>query len=133
MERILAIEDQKELCWKCLKPHQHINNIKIPEMDYGSIFDGESTEIHLCEDCYQESIRHNHQLWDMETVPCKWNKEYSGVFREYKYEKEMIEYIENLPLQGRQFVENEFSSDGWNMAAQDWIDYQLGMMSSDDN
>lgn len=136
MERVLAIQNHDGLCWKCLQSYDEskIHNIKIPEMGYGSQFDGELTEIHLCDDCYQESIKENSELWSMEEIQCDFDKEDNCGFYEYKYEQEMLDYIHNLPIEGRQFVQNEFSEGAsacWTMDAQDWIDYQLDMLPHD--
>jgi len=130
MGKILAIENHEGLCWKCLQSFNksEIHNIIISEMGYGSSFDGDNTEIHLCEECYKESIKDNKELWNMEEIKCDFDREDDYGYTEYRYEKEMLEYINNLPIQSKQFVKNEFSSDGWNMDAQDWIDYQLGIL-----
>lgn len=127
MERILALVSHEGLCWKCLQTYSclNINVIKIHELGYGSQFDGESTEIHLCEKCYKESIKDNPELWNMET------KEYDKYNDVYLYEGEMINYINQIPIQGRQFVKNEFSSAAWQMEPQDWIDFELDILSSD--
>lgn len=120
-ERVMAIENTDNLCWNCLKENDrsNIHNIRIPSMGYGSSFDNAGTEIHLCEKCYQESNPH---IWCREEV-------HEGYREWYKYEKEMLVYISRLPLQGKQFAENEFSCDGYTMEPQDWIDYELGIIS----
>ena len=124
MEKIKAIENNENLCWKCLESKNNIHKIVIHEMGYGSRFDNESTEIHLCEECYQESIKENKELWSMKEKDCE--------FSEYEHEEEMLDYIKELPLQGRQFVENEFSSDEWCvMSPQDWIDYELNILPNE--
>lgn len=129
MERVLAIKNHEGLCWKCLQSFDksQIHIIKIHEMGYGSAFDGERTELHLCDECYQDSIKDNKELWSMEETSCEWDEDRHG-FTEYKYETEMLDYIDNLPLQGKQFVKNEFNSDGWRMEPQDWIDYKLDIL-----
>lgn len=126
MSKIKAIKNHNGLCWKCLNSfnESQIHIIKIPSLGYGSEFDGWATEIHLCNDCYQES---NPKIWSMET------HQYNDYCEEYIYEKEMLAYINNLPIQGQQFVKNEFTI-GWNtnhMKPQDWIDYKLGILSHD--
>ncbi len=127
MEQVKAMKNNIGLCWKCLKSFHksRIHTISIPEMGYGSSFDGNGTRVQLCDSCYEES---NPQIWYMEE-----NHDLYGIGRgeEYVYEKEMIDYINSLPLEGRQFAENEFTY-GWcsrKMKAQDWIDYELGILS----
>ena len=121
MEKIKAIENHENLCWKCLESKNNIHKIVIPEMGYGSRFDGESTEIHLCEECYQESIKKNKELWSMEEEDCE--------FSEYKHEKAMLDYIKEMPIQGKQFVWSEFNSSNWKLDSQDWIDHELEILS----
>jgi hypothetical protein len=135
MAKVLAIQNHVGLCWKCLQSldQSQIHNIIIPEMGYGSSFDGEGTKLQLCDECYQESIKDNNELWSMEEIKDIGD---DGIQygEEYKYEKEMLEYIETLPLQGKQFVWNEFNH-GFNadckMEAQDWIDYELNLLPHD--
>lgn len=116
-----AILNENGLCWKCLNNFDEVSIILIPQLGYGSYFDGLSTEIHLCEDCLKES---NKDIWDMEVVV-------DDYCEEYKHENAMIEYINSLPLVGKQFVLNEFTN-GWDakiMQPQDWIDFELGILS----
>ena len=132
MDKVLAIANHEGLCWKCLQPFDksQIHNINIPEMEYGSAFDGEGTKLQLCEECYQES---NPEIWSMEELK-DIDEDRFQLGEEYVHEKEMREYIEKLPLQGKQFVWNEFNY-GWNadhkMQAQDWIDYRLDILPHD--
>jgi len=121
MEKIKAIENHENLCWKCLESKNNIHRISIKAMGYGSQFDSAATEIHLCEECCQESVKQNENLWSM--------KEKDSEFSEYEYEQEMLDYIKELPIQGRQFVENKFMLDGRSlMNPQDWIDYELNVL-----
>ena len=118
MSKTIAIKDHEGLCWNCLQTKDNIRKIEIPELGYGSGFDGAGTEIHLCEECFQKS---NPEIWTLETVK---GVEY---MEEYKHEKEMFEYFEQMPLLGKQFVLNEYQT-GWNTSykldPQDWIDYE---------
>lgn len=136
MEKILAIKNHDGLCWKCLQSFDksQIHNISIPEMGYGSAFDGEGTKLQLCDECYHESIKDNNDLWSMEEIQFFDDEDSFPCGEEYKYEKEMLEYIETLPLQSKQFVWNEFNygcDAGHKMEAQDWIDYKLDMLPHD--
>lgn len=125
--KVKAIKNHKGLCWNCLQTfdESQIHIIKIPSLGYGSEFDGWSTKIHLCNDCYQES---NPEIWSMET------HQYDDCCEKYVYEEKMLAYINSLPIQGQQFVKNEYAT-GWNtnhMKPQDWIDYKLGILSHDE-
>ena len=119
MEKVLAIKDEEGLCWKCLKVHNkdQIHVIDIPEMGYGGAFDGCGTELHLCDKCYQESVEEHDGIWGMDELT-------EGIFESYVHEKEMVDYINNMPLQGQQLLWNEFAHGFFadTMEPQDWID-----------
>lgn len=110
-------------CMKCLRENRLLKEIDIPEMGYGSAFDGSGTKVILCEQCYIES---NPNIWSMET------KEFDEYCEEYLHEEEMLDYLRQLPLQSQELVFNEFEN-GWSanygMEAQDWIDYKLNELS----
>ena len=124
MDKILAIKNHECLCWKCLQKKSNIRTVEIPEMGYGSYFDGEGTIIQLCEECYQES---NPEIWSMEEVQCEWDKENNYGLTEYKHEKEMVDYINGLPRETQQFVWNEYSYGflSCKLDPQKWIDCNL--------
>ena len=69
-KNIVPIEKDKILCtcMKCLKEgkKEDMHIIHIPEMGYGSGFDGFDTLVILCDDCYKESTKDIPHLWDME-------------------------------------------------------------------
>lgn len=117
---IVAIPRDKANCYcmNCLKETSDLKNITICEMGYGSAFDGAGTKINLCNECYEKS---NPEIWSMEVKR-------TDYYEEYLHEKEMLDYIEKLPLQCRELIYNEFEY-GWDanytMEPQDWIDYQL--------
>jgi len=116
-----AILNPGNVCSKCLqksKEHQ-LNIIHIGEMGYGSGFDSWSTEIHLCDKCLAET---NLDWWDLEVVT-----DCNG-FEAYKYDKEIFEYADNLPLASRELFYNHYSTDNYKMDAQDWIDYELELL-----
>ena len=118
-----AIKDHKGLCWKCLQTKENVKIIEIPELGYGSGFDGFSTEIHLCEKCYNES---NPKIWELNILHP--DDEFGG---EYEYEEEIFNYFQSLSIEGKQFVYNEFDK-GWDarpMPPQDWIDYEEKTLS----
>lgn len=120
-KNIIAISKDKTkcICMKCLKESRLLKEIDIPEMGYGSAFDGTGTKVILCKDCY---IKSNSSIWSMET------RKFDEYCEEYLHEDEMLDYISQLPLQSQELVFNEFKH-GWNtnysMEAQDWIDYRL--------
>lgn len=121
---IVAIPQEKvgHICFNCLTETDNLHKISIPAMGYGSSFDNLSTEVHLCDKCYQES---NPEIWSMKEI----SEEY---WEEYVHEKEMLEYIKNLPLQSREIVWNHFAHGAgadYNMESQDWIDFELGELS----
>ena len=117
MSKTLAIKDHEGLCWNCLETKENVRKIVIPEMGYGSGFDGAGTEVHLCEECYQKS---NPKIWGLNVI----KEDYC---EEYEFEKEMFEFFNQMPILGQQFVLNEFER-GWmsnhRLDPQDWIDYE---------
>lgn len=129
-EKILAIKDHDGLCWNCLKTvdKKSIHKIVITSLGYESVFDNWSTEIHLCDDCYNQSIEKIPDLWLLE----EYESDIINHLTRYKYEDEILDYFHRLPLQGQQFVYNEFSHDSCfsvSMEPQDWIGYELGILS----
>ena len=116
---ILAIKDEEGLCWNCLRKHQHINRIEVPELGFWSIFDGYTIEIHLCDDCLLCS---KPGLWSLKTERVGKHGGYH-----YVYEAEMFGYIDRMPMVGKQFVLNEFAHDVDRppIPPQDWLDYRM--------
>lgn len=122
-ERVLALKDHDGLCWNCLKEHQYITVIKISELGYGSMFDGFSTEVHLCTKCYNKTK----ELWNLEV------HHYADYCEEYCNEDSIFEFFNQMPIQSQQFIFNEFDTgfDSCLMEPQDWIDYKLGVLPYD--
>lgn len=123
MDKVKAITNHEGLCWKCLQSFDKskIHNIHIGSLGYGSAFDGVNTKLQLCDNCYEKS---NPEIWSMKT------HQYNDYCEKYICEEEMLAYINGLPIQGQQFVKNEFAT-GWNadnMKPQDWIDYELDIL-----
>ena len=133
-KNILPIKNECT-CMKCLKEFKDkdLIDIEIPELGYGSDFDGINTKLILCKDCFEKS---NPQIWNLK-VKQQWASEFPDyqniendfvICQEYEHEKEMLEYIEDLPLQSKELVWNTFSS-GWlsdyKLNSQDWIDFEL--------
>ena len=83
-------------CAKCKKLAK-TKTIIIPSLGYGSLFDnifGKSTKIKLCQKCYQQT---NPKWWELKTIM-------EDGFKVYEYEKEMYNFILNLPQKGRNKV-----------------------------
>ena len=129
MNKNVAIQNPENVCFHCLqqKDEGEIHKIHIPEMGYGSGFDGWSSTIQLCDECYQHT---NPEWWKLKEVPLEKTGTWSEFF-EYEFEKAIFEFINQLPLAGQELFWNRFS-DGWNSGitwdAQDWIDYKLGIL-----
>jgi hypothetical protein len=125
MEHI-AIKNPDITCCKCLKETNDIIKIHIGQMGYGSGFDGWSTQVNLCSDCYNST---NTEWWKLEEISCDFDPEN---FTEYKYENEIFAFFKALPIEGRELIYNRYPS-GWNadhiLEPQDYIDYGLGILS----
>ena len=115
MERIKAIRNHKGLCWKCLKDDKDTRTIKIPALGYGSSFDCCAREVHLCPKCYEESK----DLWGLKVIRSE------DYYEEYENEDKIIEFLDNLPPEGRQFVFNKYEDgiDVRPLPPQVWMDY----------
>lgn len=127
IKKIKAIHNTECLCWKCLKEHDKskIHIIEIGALGYNSCFDNLSTRIQLCDDCYNV----NPEWWNLETIIPEGFEQFGYM---YKYDKEICQFINELPLESQELVWNEYAYGacaGYNMDAQDWIDYQLGTIS----
>jgi len=117
----IAIKNPDITCCNCITEKESINHIHIPEMGYGSYFDGWSTQINLCDECISKTP---HVWWILEVVGGDKN------YKKYKYEEEIIKFVRTLPLAGQELFFNRYAS-GWNsnsMKPQDWIDYELGIL-----
>lgn len=126
MEKVLAITNHEGLCWKCLQSFDKskIHDIHISSLGYGSGFDNCSAQIQLCEDCISET---NQEWWklNLKKSDCSLD-DYD--FYEYEYENEIFDYFKKLSIQGRELLNNTYSGDGYIIGAQDWIDYELGIL-----
>ena len=100
MSNTLAIKDHDGLCWNCLETKDNVRKIEIPELGYGSGFDGAGTEIHLCEECYQKS---NPKIWGLKVLTDIDDKG-NWMGEEYEFEKEIFDFIYQMPVIGQQFV-----------------------------
>jgi hypothetical protein len=119
IEKVLAVKNPNNTCCNCLKEKQ-THKIMICELGYGSSFDGFSTRLNFCEDCLQLTDK---KWWNFETL------EENEYCHSYKYEKEILEFVKQMPLAGQEMFYNQFSnSHHCNMSSQDWIDHQLGIL-----
>lgn len=123
---IKPINNPEHTCFKCLKETK-VNTIEINQTGYGSRFDGLSTQIQLCDECYQLT---NPDWWELEQIPIK---ELGNDFYEYKYENEMFEFIEQLPIASQELFFNHFASGAGAeyMEAQNWINGELGILTDE--
>lgn len=112
-KNIVALED-KTLCMVCLK-EKASHKYKISCRGYGSLFDEDDTHWQCCDNCHKDE----YDIWSNEQPKIE------DYYEEYKYEDKILEFIHSLPLQSQELFFNSFSSDGYNMDAQDWIDYKL--------
>lgn len=133
-KNIIPIKHKNCTCMKCLKEfkQKELVIIDIPELGYGSAFDGTTTKLILCEQCYEKS---NPIIWNKEVTEHFASEYFNDIpdkdyvyTQEYFYENEILTYINNLPIQSQELIWNTFAT-GWNsdykMKAQDWIDYEL--------
>lgn len=120
---IVAIKDIKNLCYKCLKRKDRVHEIHIEERGYVSYFDDFSTNLQLCDECYNKSIK-DKPIWSMEALD-----EDDRYDNSYLYDNEMSSYLHNLPLESRELVFNRNLNGYSNMNPQDYIDYELDELS----
>ena len=114
-------------CMKCLKEKVDYQ-IKIPMLGYGSDFDSFSTQIDLCEDCYNET---NKEWWELEIIPLEEKYQFEEIpdpFMKYKYEDEIIAYVKTMPLEGQEKFYNSYSNE-YHMDIKDWVAYHKGELS----
>lgn len=116
----IAIKDLGKTCCKCLKETE-VKKIFIPALGYDSSFDNFSTQIDLCENCFKET---NSEWWKLEIE----NGSYGG---HYKYEEDIFNFVKGLPLSGQELFFGRYANGACSgyMTGQDWIDYELGILS----
>jgi len=118
----LAIQNPENTCFKCLQDKQ-VHKICIPSLGYTSYFDNFSSRVYLCDTCLKQYT--NLEWWKLEIIENKedWYEIY------YKYEKEILEFINTLPIQGQELFHTRFAhGDKSYMEGQDWIDFELGIL-----
>ena len=119
MGRPLAIEDYTNMCFKCLQK-KSITTYSIAYRGYGSSFDSFNSDLQLCNDCTPENIN----LWFNE------NPTMDGYCERYKYEEKLSEFLNTLPLEGKELFWARYSDEACAdyIDGQDWIDYELGIL-----
>lgn len=120
-----AIESPDNVCFQCLKEftEKDLHKIIIPEMGWGSSFDGWLTRINLCKTC--ANVHTDPRWWQLEEVEGK--SDIAGSW--YKYEDEIFDFVSTLSIESQELFWNHYSTDSYTMNSQDWIDYQLGFLS----
>lgn len=122
-QKIKAIAYNDKICFKCLNEKDNIHKYSIGYRGYGSGFDNFNSIIQLCDDC---------NCGDMEKW-CNETPEVNDYCEDYKYEGNIFEFINTLPIQGRELFINQ-CSDGacaYHTESQDWIDIELGIASDE--
>lgn len=119
MENIGYIKYSEKICFKCLKEKENINTYSIGYRGYGSGFDNFNSTIQLCDECNCNDL----EKW------CNENPETEDYYEEYKYEDNIFEFIETLPIQGKELFKNQCSNGAcaYHTESQDWIDIKLGI------
>jgi len=122
----IAIQNPESTCFNCLQNHQQLHTIHIPALNHGSKFENFSSCLHLCSSCYNLT---NPIWWNLEII--KSYTEHNMMQLNYKYEQEILDFINQMPLSGQELFYVRFGK-GINcdlMRGQDWIDYALGKLS----
>lgn len=117
---IKYIKNRETLCHKCLQDKEDIKNYSIYGRGYGSYFDNDNETVQLCSEC-RSGIEEDLDKWFNESC------EYDGYYENYKYEEELCDFINELPIQGREIVVNQtsYGACAEHLDSQDWIDIEL--------
>lgn len=125
-KNITPVQYSGKICFKCLKEFDRSNIITIHFCDqgYGSLFDGFNSKMQLCTECYNKT---NKDIWNMNIIP----DENDNRLKHYEHETEIIEFINELPIEGKELFLNRIAwgSTVFSMNSQDWIDYNLKELS----
>lgn len=117
-EKIVPMNYSECLCFKCLKEKEKIKKYFVGYRGYGSSFDNFNSIIQLCEECDHKDL----QMW-VDEKPTM----IDDYCEDYKYEDDIWDFVNTLPIQGRELFDNQ-CSDGacsCHMESQDWIDIEL--------
>lgn len=118
-KKIKFVKYSENLCFKCLKEKENIHSYRLAYRGYGSLFDSFNSIIQLCDECNCLELN----LWTNETPTM------NDYCEEYQHEEKIFDFIDTLPVQGRELFDNQ-CSDGacaHYINSQDWIDIELGI------
>lgn len=121
MSKIKPIEKYDKICFKCLKEKDELKKYYLNRYEYGSKFDNMVTYLQICNECSPEGI----EEWFNEKPEMK-----HDCYAVYKYEQNIIDFIDTLPIQGQELFWNRCASGAiaYYMDSQDWIDMKLGIL-----
>lgn len=124
-KRPIPEEKVDEVCVKCLHEFDadDLVDIHIKDLGYGSNFDGSDFHIRLCPMCYLESQENNKDIWKLKIVENEHQE------KSYEYDEEILKFINNLPVEGKELVLNRFASgyDDYYDDPQLYIDGETGV------
>ena len=118
----IAIENPDSICFNCLNQFPQLHEILIPTLNHNSKFTNFSTRLQLCNNCLSLT---NPNWWKLEII--KSYSEDNMMQLNYKYENEILDFINQMPLSGQELFYARFGSGVHSdlMRGQDWIDYAL--------
>jgi len=121
----IVIDNPENICFNCLQSHPQIHIIHIPTLNHGSKFEHFLTRLQLCPICFNLT---NPIWWNLEII--KSYTEYNMMQLNYKYEKEILDFVNQMPLSGQELFYARFGKELNTdlMSGQDWIDYALGIL-----
>lgn len=125
MSKIKYVKYEEDLCFKCLQKKKAINTYELVGRGYGSSYDSHNTMLQLCNECVGSIEKHN----ELE----KWFDEKPKIIdyeEEYEYEENIDNYIETLPIQGKELFLNQIAGGACAFVkdSQEWIDRELGLI-----
>lgn len=124
----VAIKNIGSTCCNCLKETK-IHHIHIRALGWGSSFDNFSTQLDLCDECLALT---NPEWWKFKVCGnFDENGDYDMDGEHYEYEDEILNFVNQMPLAGKELFWNHYADGAFadcNMDAQDWIDYELGIL-----
>jgi hypothetical protein len=123
-----ALINPNSTCCSCLKEGK-VRNIHIGALGWGSSFDNFSTQINLCDECFQLT---NQDWWKLKVCGNHdENGQYDMSGEWYEYEDEIFKFVKQMPLAGQELFYNRYAYGACasiNWEPQDWIDYRLDIL-----